>query len=413
MLMDKDLANYLKSKLGLNRLMISLRDKYISLNRYSGSIVINNINKEEAIDISDLLGKTYKVGMSVRTSFKEISRKINETKFKGFEWEGLFKYYFKDSVISKSDRKLLDSSSYFSFLNDILDRNSNNRFIFKFKSIVNSDCILYSYLKKLYNKDKNKLKVDLDNIFLLLDNLPLEPTNLALYASLTGNPHYLDLGTNTFNMFLRFLCFVNDEDIPVNNDERIEILSKYNIYVDYFSNFVITYNLVGCQILDIFKNNKQIFNINLSNVIGMDNIDTDKKLVFIFENPSILNVLKDMDISVIITSGMPNMTLYKILDKLVSNNNQLYYNGDFDPEGLIIADKLKKRYKDLELFCYDRLDYETCMSNEVINDSRISKLEGVKSRELRAINELLKSKRYSGYQEKNIENIKKFILDRC
>ena len=33
------------------------------------------------------------------------------------------------------------------------------------------------------------------------------------------------------------------------------------------------------------------------------------------------------------------------MDKLLINGNQLYYNGDFDPEGLIIAHKLSNVMK--------------------------------------------------------------------
>ncbi|MEG0995110.1 MAG: DUF2399 domain-containing protein, partial [Bacilli bacterium] len=76
--------------------------------------------------------------------------------------------------------------------------------------------------------------------------------------------------------------------------------------------------------------------------------------VFIFENPSILNALLQLnvDASVIITSGNPNFVIYEIIEKLILSGNHLYYNGDFDPEGLLIAYKLKEKYYDqLTLFC--------------------------------------------------------------
>ena len=65
--MNRELANYLISKPGLSRLMNSLKEKYISLNRYSGSIILKSITKEESISISDLLGKTYKEKDKVST----------------------------------------------------------------------------------------------------------------------------------------------------------------------------------------------------------------------------------------------------------------------------------------------------------------------------------------------------------
>lgn len=408
--MNKELAEYLKSKNGLKRLINNLKDKYISLNRYSGIVKIDNITKEEANDLSDLLGKTYKEKDNIKTSFKEVQKKINDTKYRNFNWEELFKYYFNKDIISKKDIKQKNSSTYNNFLNSILNNNLNNKYISRLKEITNNNCILYNYIKKLYNKNKLELEINLNNTFHLLNNLPDKPLNLTLFASLTGNPHYLDLNTNTFNIFIKFICFIFSKNIPNNNDETIELLSNYNIYVDYYSNFVITYNLCGNEILDNIKNNKQVFNINLSNVLNMENIDTLNKKVYIFENPSILNILKDLEIPIIITSGMPNMTLYKILDKLIINNNQLYYNGDFDPEGLIIAQKLKNKYPNLQLFCYSNYDYNNCISKEIINNNRLNKLNNIKIKELDEIKKLLINNKYSGYQENNLDNIKNYIL---
>ena len=129
--MNKELAEYLKSKNGLKRLINNLKDKYISLNRYSGIVKIDNITKEEANDLSDLLGKTYKEKDNIKTSFKEVQKKINDTKYRNFNWEELFKYYFNKDIISKKDIMQINSSTYNNFLNSILNNNLNNKYISK------------------------------------------------------------------------------------------------------------------------------------------------------------------------------------------------------------------------------------------------------------------------------------------
>lgn len=409
--MNKELANYLESKNGLNRLMLNLKEKYVSLNRYSGSIILKDISQEEANSLSDLLGKTFKKHDNIKTSFKEIEKKINETRFRSFDWEELFKCYFNANIISKKRSKEMSNSSFHSFFNKMINNINNHRYLTKLQMITNKDCLLYRYFKKIYNQDKKGLQINLNNIFNLLNNLPKEPLNLTLFASLTGNPHYLDLNTNTFSMFIKILCFIFDENIPKNNDEKIDLLAQHNLYVDSFSNFVITYNLSGCKLLDIFKENKQIFNINLSNVLMFNNIDTDKKCVYVLENPSLLNVLQELDVPIIITSGMPNMTLYKILDKIIKNGNRIYYNGDFDPEGLIIAQRLKMRYPQLQLFCYNDSDYIACESHEKINNNRLNKLKNIRIKKLDNIKKMLLSRKNSGYQENNIQNIKEYIMN--
>lgn len=401
--MNKELSTYLKSK-HLSRLLKLLKDKFISIGRYSGVVSISNLTKEECIDIGDLLGKTLKIGSTLKVSYKELTRKINETRFQGFTWDGLFKCYFNEEILTKKEKRKLVISSYESMISELL-----SKYKLDIPGIKDSNSKIYRLLKSNYNKDNNLLYSDLDNIFNLLSNMPKSSINLSIYASTTGNPHYLDLNTRTSNLYLKLLCYINNEEYPTTNDKRIELLARYNIYVDSLSNYIITYNLCGNEILDIFYNNKQIFNMNLSNVLSMDRIDSKEKRVYIFENPSILNSLANTNYSIIITSGNPNITLYKVLDKLVLSGNKLYYNGDFDPEGLLIADNLKKRYKELELICYNKDDYINSISSETINKSRLNKLNKIESEELSIIKDLLVLNKKAGYQEKNIDNIKEFM----
>lgn len=88
----------------------------------------------------------------------------------------------------------------------------------------------------------------------------------------------------------------------------------------------------------------------------------------------------------------------------------MYYNGDFDPEGLVIADKLKCRYPNLELFCYDKDDYDACLSDNDISASRLKKLDKINSGELNLMKELLRTKKKTRYHEKNINKIVNYIL---
>ena len=87
---NNGLANYLKTKKGLTRLMNQLKEKYISLSRFSGTIIVNDISEIESTDISNLLGKKINKGDTLKTSFKEITKKINEGKYNGFDWSELF-----------------------------------------------------------------------------------------------------------------------------------------------------------------------------------------------------------------------------------------------------------------------------------------------------------------------------------
>ena len=176
------------------------------------------------------------------------------------------------------------------------------------------------------------------------------------------------------------------------------------------SNFVIIYNLKSdSELINIFTNEKEPLNLNLNNLLKINKIDTDLKKVLVFENPSMLPVFAKYNIPIIISYGNPNFAFYKVIEKLIETNNQIYYNGDFDPEGLIIASNICEKFPQIKLFCYEKEDYIKSKSRNTISANRIKKLNNIKISELSTIKELLKKEKLSAYQEKNIQNIKNFI----
>lgn len=407
---SKNLASYLKSKKGLNRLMLRLKDKYQSLEKYSGVVNIDNISLQESIDLSNLLGKRVEISSNIKISYSKLEKIFKQTKYETFNWQDLFKFYFGADI--KSNKQLKESQvlAFDMFLQGIIDSNMKKNYAFIIEEVLKEKDSLYNIFKRNYKKDKKKLEQDLKYILLLLDKIPTNPTNLAVYASYTGNPHYLDLNTSSSNLFLRLLARLKNVDYIDETVEKKNLLALINVYVDPISNFVITYKIIGNEILATLDKKDMVINLNLENIINIDYLDTKDKKVYIFENPSILNTLKNIKVPMIITSGIPNLAVYKVLEKLSDNGNELYYNGDFDPEGLIIASKLKDKFPNLKLFCYDEVDFLNAISNEVVNDSRIKKLDSVINKELKIIKTSIKNSRKAAYQERNLDRIREFIL---
>ena len=210
-------------------------------------------------------------------------------------------------------------------------------------------------------------------------------------------------------MFLKILSRIKNVEYEEKLESKINILSEINVYTDPISNFVITYKLTGNSILNELAKNNEVVNLNLLNINKLSKVDTNDKLVYVFENPSLLTSLMDLNVPIIITSGIPNISLYTLLKKLEESNTKIYYNGDFDPEGLLIAEKLKLRFPNIELFCYSDIDYNNAKSKEKISNSRLKKLDNINSKELQKIKNIILENKVSAYQEQNIDRIKKYI----
>ena len=90
---------------------------------------------------------------------------------------------------------------------------------------------------------------------------------------------------------------------------------------------------VNAIILNELNKNNDVVNLNLLNIKNLDKLSTESKEVYVFENSSMLTSLMNLSVPIIITSGIPNLSLYTILQKLEESNTKIYYNGDFDPGG--------------------------------------------------------------------------------
>ena len=391
----KEYTKYFKDKKGYDRFITKIYEKYQSISRFSGTIKLNCLNDDEAYALSRLFGENYNSGDDIKISIKQFLKIMDKSKFKDFDIATFVTEYLNVSLLTNKELKsnliIAEDNFYQELIKDNLI----------LKKIINKDNLL---IHQRYVKNKQKLKNDLINIINLLNHLPKEKTMISLYAATyTKDPHYLDLDSKASNLFISCLSILDNIDFPNTREDKIKLLYKHNIEMDNLSNYVLTYNLLSSRkwINDL---SKETLILNIQNILNTNSFDSKLKKVFIFENPSILTKIlySDIDISVIISGGFPNNAVYLLIDKLIENGNKIYYNGDFDPEGLIIANKLKNKYQDrLELFCYDEIDYDNCKSNKIISNERLNKMKKINDSKLIIIkNQLLKNK-LAAFQENN------------
>jgi uncharacterized protein (TIGR02679 family) len=89
-----------------------------------------------------------------------------------------------------------------------------------------------------------------------------------------------------------------------------------------------------------------------------------------------------------------------LLDLLVESGAHLYYSGDFDPEGLKMADRLAGRYgENLSLWHFTREDYFASMPSVSLSEERLAKLQSVSSPKLQPVKQEIERCKKAGYQE--------------
>ena len=156
-----------------------------------------------------------------------------------------------------------------------------------------------------------------------------------------------------------------------------------------------------------FYDSYEALNVNMDNLLHIHFITCCDR-VYIVENPSVFQALlkkikkeKIEKIGLVCTNGQLNYSAYILLDILVNSNVEIYYSGDMDPEGLLIADKIKQRYPSIKLWCYDVRQYEISKSKEQATDQRMHMLDALKG--------ISENKNRVGYQENMIEEYHKTL----
>jgi uncharacterized protein (TIGR02679 family) len=213
---------------------------------------------------------------------------------------------------------------------------------------------------------------------------------------------------------------------PSDAEERSELLYRAGIIKDEVSNFTVCSGLLASENDKIHEGWKGFYEkgeplqISIWNLSKLDKIWTDSKMIFVFENPTVFSEVlfqtSKCKVSLLCTNGQVKLASLIVLDYLAKQGVTIFYSGDFDPEGLMIADRLKRRYgKKLCLWRYDAKDYIRIKSSEDIDDIRLKKLSKLSDKSLIELGNIILQNGCAGYQEmlvdRYVEDIRKVFLE--
>ena len=125
------------------------------------------------------------------------------------------------------------------------------------------------------------------------------------------------------------------------------------------------------------------------------------------ENPAVFMLiaekLSDKKVPIVCTYGQVKLAGFVLLNMLTNVCDKIYYSGDSDPEGLLIADKIKSRFKDkICLIGFDVDTYYEVLSHIVISDERLKKMKHIQNLELNEISLAMHKEKKVAYEEMKI-----------
>ena len=412
----KESLDLINSNKIYKKIFLEVYSKYKKYGKITGSFTLKAATAEERRILSNFDSKSLIEG---KAKIKSVTvRELFNRKLKDYSFEELLVKVVGKELKTNKEIKDEEKEQEEKFYEDILKSCDNGIGKQWFIEILDKKKYGYNIIARKYKSEReiNKLEELKRKIILTINSLNKLPylnneyENIAVFSAVnTRDSHFFDIDKFTGRLFIKAISFIIDKDEPKDINEINEVYYEVGILKDEISNHTTIYGLNAFE-----KDNSEVtavnsFNlwneplqISISNLLKIDYLKAVNNTVFIFENPAVFHkVLKETgdNISLICTSGQLNLSSYILLNKIRDLKN-IYYAGDFDPEGLMIAYKLKERYKGKVRFLnYTRESYINTMSNNLIEEKSMSQLNKINCSELDEVIRELRINKRSAYQE--------------
>lgn len=411
--LEKEAVQYLKNKKEYKKIMEAFKEKYKKTGKLTGKIKLSNISKEEALILGSIDYSLFEVSEG-SLSVKKFIDFFSQGKFEGIDFLKVLKEYFGENNL-KTNKEVNEKQKLIKegFFTNLINNLKNEKVKLWLRESIKLKKFGYQSILRGYKEDSMKLFNVISNIDKAFDYVDLKKSEnyipLAKFSSIvTKDSHYFDINNFQGKLFISCIGYIYNTKTETTENKN-ETLMKVNIIRDEISNFTITYGLIACDDngeikgYKWFREEKQPLILNIYNLNTIKEIKALNNKVYVFENPTVfyelLKITESIPVTLICTSGQPNISSLILLDKLTKSKTAIYYSGDFDPEGLQIASNLKNRYKDNLKFLGMNGENYLKTKGDISFEQRIGKLNNINNKEFEELIEQMKIYKKAGYQE--------------
>lgn len=423
----EECLNYFRERPALIRLLSGFREKYLSYGRFAGTVTLRNLKDRDREELEGFLQYNYHGKRSASVSAERFEKALADSRFAGISGKDVLELCFQETLEGKKEQRQREEEQW----DALLCREGAGTVGIAAEWIGElSDSGFSSYLKKRYREEGQDFR-EAERLLRLgvriLTGLPAEqngrkPVYLAVFASeITGNPHAFDEGTKD-GRYLEMLVkwYAQRYGKPCGQSGSFPALGRQKLYLqagllrDDVSNYALAAGIraVGSDGrlhagMEGFFAERQPVQIPLSVIAGWQSAFCPGGRIYIVENPSVYAVLCEkwqQECALMCMNGQPRLSSLLLLELLASAGTEVWYAGDIDPEGLMIAQRLKQYYPGT--FHYWHMspeDYRRCMSDKDISERRLKMLEKIADAGLKDAASAVRAEKKAGYQENMVQ----------
>lgn len=421
----EECALYFRKNKAYTRMFTEMKKKYIKYGKLSGKIFLNNLSEAECIALGKVFGRSLLPG-DFGFFVSELQAALNETRYCGVEVEELVERYFKEKIVSNSqkreEKKVFNNRFWEMVLDEAESRfgedSGGTRWL---REVREQRKYGYHLIIREREKSSDGIKEVLLEVCGALTYLSQEDRNGAGYvrlavlgAEVTKNPHCFDRQNAAGRLLISALSYLYREEEPVAQEDVLALYYKARIAPDDITSYTTCYGIhfyEGDREHEAYRHfveKGEKYVLTLSNLSKLTGAYSKRKKVFIIENQMVFSQVCDEmvgeEYSVVCTSGQLKTASLFLIDLLLKSECKLYYCGDIDPEGIEIADRVLARgSRQILPWRMTTQDYYRSISNEMLTDKRLNRLNKIANAQLRELAELLKVEKKAGYQEHLID----------
>ena len=436
-----DAREYFKQNRGFQRLFNLFIKKYQSLGRIGGSVRLDSLTEDEKEALSSMLRRDYSRQKSATVALVDFENALQKTRFSGIGLKELLDGFAGQNILSRADMEMCYQDQKDSFWQELCAEHSQEPCRLWLRHIEKKG-IGTRGIHLAYDQNTPLLKKHLAAVLTALAHLPgatdignKQYERLPFFAErITSDPHGFDLDTEPGRFLLsalQFLRWQENQKFSIRStlgaEEKTELLGQFGIIRDDLLNFA-----TCCGILGFGKNEAEpsplwqsaweegaVLNAPLREIIKIEHFmpalafyhPNKEKVVYVLENSGVYSEVLDhltakKHPAILCTHGQIKLATLIMLDKLVQSGVTVYYSGDFDPEGLHMAQRILKRYGNFaKLWHYTVSDYHHSLSEVELDEIRLKKLDNISAPELIPLTKEIRNHCKVAYQEQLIKNL--------
>lgn len=427
----KECAEYFKNRSEWKRPFEMFRKKWESLGKTGGKIILRNCTSKEKLVIGKMMGKVY-YEPDVTLSLTEFENMLKTTRFTSVTLHELLEAYFECKIHSKQEKRQEKKEKQEEFFNNCIayfackeedEKNNVLNWISDMEEKRTGGFTLIVHELQVSEESAKKMLYTTGNALIKAfhneEDIPLA----VLAAQVSGNPHYLDRGSTSGNLFMQGICFIQCREYPKSSVEWKERLLEAHILPDDISSMVTTLGVhlrIGEHIhpaVEAFCTMREPLVLTALNLREVTSAWADTKRVYIVENEMVFSYLADRisenKTALMCTSGQLRNAAFEVIDLLIKNDTEIYYSGDMDPEGMGIADRLWQRFPErVHIWRMSGEDYQNAISDEKIVERSLAMLDNLINCELKETAEKIIKKKRAAYQENILQDLLMDIMAR-